>query len=1277
MKKRLCGLLLCTALLIGTVIPGFSAGSEEDTMYFGLNTKNYQIDMEVLNSLSGVHPRLMLNAGKLEQIRLDLQTDTRMQAIYKDMISRAEAACQTTPAAEIVGTGGTDSTFSALANYIPAAAMAYRLTGEEKYLEGAVKWISQTCAYPQWENPERPDLATGHTLMALGLAYDWLCDDMDAQTRAALKACLLKEGNRVYQFVEQDYRTYWNRAWLQNHMWIAVSGMACAGMALFDEEKSVLPWLQRANNHFSTTMSMLPADGVNHEGVDYFFYGMESLFMYTYLSKTVLGTDMFDTAFFQNAADYVLYSFYPRNGWSSDGYFQTFGDCTGAGNILDQSLYLLASETGNKQAQWLAKEVGEAGLTGNHSYLALLWYDPAIEAEPPAELPLMRRFEDNEYVISRSGWDGDESMLVFRSGPPMGHAELEKGKALEPYYDLGAAHVHPDITNFILFGNGESLLRDDEYAEPKFTSQHNTLNIDGRGQSGEGGTWFDAEAFHASGADAKILKAVSDGELDHIIGDASEAYTANLDVEKFQRHLLYLRPDILIVVDDVKLSQDHTMELRFFPEHQNIYRQSDGGFLIPGSTSNFKITPLTPQGVTAGVEHEELITRYYTEDRNFISLKKEGDSWLNVTALSWSDASDTPKSVSCRKNGNRWTFTVEEREIVLDLTTGEATRNGSLDYDSGKVKVSINGNLLSDEAMLPDSHTMVSAQAFFNAAGGNCQDSGDGLNGTAEGISLQFIPGSDRAYVNGTEFQMPCQADRQNGVFYIPLRFAAEAIGYQVRWDSNCDTARAVKRKSNGAGSTKLLTIVADGEKLPFFEPENYTYTYDAVGTEKVPSIIAVPEDPNAELKITKPASLPGDTVITVTSSDGTQSAVYTISHAFRYHRGTGVLDIVALSCDDPLNTALPNLLDGNPDTSWTLQGKGRWVKADLGEVKQVSVVAIDFYQGHSREEYFDVEVSVDDKNWTQVFSGSSYELSTATQLFYFPAADARYVKIVGQGNSKNAWNNYSAIGFFDDKVYLKEARLEIGNGDLLKGTAAVPKLTGTMTDGSAFKPEEAEIYYKSSDPNVADISNGEVQALEYGIAVITANVLYNGYTVQVSQTVRVGDGSVSLLSVSDGFTVDWRVNEGYGTTKTVDVRDYALTPGSSRSGWIQFDLSKLEGKPEAVKLCLHTSVQSKETMIGNMDVYIYATGNQEWNDATMIQSSMPDIKRFLGKSTISEGWQWTEIDVTSTVVNAWNNGKKSVTFAVQPGTRNGYFMFHARETGDQYAPYLKVTLEE
>jgi hypothetical protein len=81
----------------------------------------------------------------------------------------------------------------------------------------------------------------------------------------------------------------------------------------------------------------------------------------------------------------------------------------------------------------------------------------------------LRHFEDLGIVSARSDWSGDESLLVFKCGPFLGH------KAVGEFsFDPGGGHVHPDANHFVLFGAGEWLIRDDGY-HAKWTGQHNTL----------------------------------------------------------------------------------------------------------------------------------------------------------------------------------------------------------------------------------------------------------------------------------------------------------------------------------------------------------------------------------------------------------------------------------------------------------------------------------------------------------------------------------------------------------------------------------------------------------------------------------------------------------------------------------------------------------------------------------------------------------------------------------------------------------------------------------
>ena len=149
--------------------------------------------------------------------------------------------------------------------------------------------------------------------MTFALGYDWLNGYLSDSVKTKMRQKMLYEGNIVYTKTTLNRQSYWNREWLQNHMWIAVTGMGAAGMAIYDEEPEALKFIEAANKHMSTTASVLPKDGGNHEGVDYWFYGMECVFMYAVMSREILGTDMLATEFFDKTTDYIVYNFLPRS----------------------------------------------------------------------------------------------------------------------------------------------------------------------------------------------------------------------------------------------------------------------------------------------------------------------------------------------------------------------------------------------------------------------------------------------------------------------------------------------------------------------------------------------------------------------------------------------------------------------------------------------------------------------------------------------------------------------------------------------------------------------------------------------------------------------------------------------------------------------------------------------------------------------------------------------------------------------------------------------------
>jgi hypothetical protein len=272
-----------------------------------------------------------------------------------------------------------------------------------------------------------------------------------------------------------------------------------------------------------------------------------------------------------------------------------------------------------------------------------------------------------DIVSARSDWTGEESLVVFKCGPFIGH------KAVQEFtYDPGGGHVHPDGNHFVLFGAGEWLVRDDGY-RAKWTGQHNTLLIDGQGQLGEGHQWFAGAAPLAGKSRPRILKAASSAALDHIVGDATETYPSALGLERFHRHLLFLKPDVLIVADDIRLKEPKKLELRFHPEQQT-GRPDGAAFLFEGKTAVLRFEPLTTDSVEIEAASLAMEGRHGEKDLTMMTLRltRTTGRWRNIVALSWAPSDRAAAKVTSETHGDVTTFHTGRRSFSLDWANSTA-----------------------------------------------------------------------------------------------------------------------------------------------------------------------------------------------------------------------------------------------------------------------------------------------------------------------------------------------------------------------------------------------------------------------------------------------------------------------------------------------------------------------------------------------------------------------------------------------------------------------------
>jgi len=105
------------------------------------------------------------------------------------------------------------------------------------------------------------------------------------------------------------------------------------------------------------------------------------------------------------------------------------------------------------------------------------------------------------------------------------------------------------------------------------------------------------------------------------------------------------------------------------------------------------------------------------------------------------------------------------------------------------------------------------------------------------------------------------------------------------------------------------------------------------------------------------------------------------------------------------------NVLDNNLNTRWSANGDGQWIQFCLANITTVTGVQIAFYNGNTRTSTFDILTGTDGTNWTTAASGLvSSGTSLNLETFNITPRSAKYARIVGHGNSVNAWNSYTEV---------------------------------------------------------------------------------------------------------------------------------------------------------------------------------------------------------------------------------------------------------------------------
>jgi len=123
---------------------------------------------------------------------------------------------------------------------------------------------------------------------------------------------------------------------------------------------------------------------------------------------------------------------------------------------------------------------------------------------------------------------------------------------------------------------------------------------------------------------------------------------------------------------------------------------------------------------------------------------------------------------------------------------------------------------------------------------------------------------------------------------------------------------------------------------------------------------------------------------------------------------------ISVIASDDDGHLAI-NTLDGDLDTRWSEKGDGEWIEYDLGTTRNITSVNLAFHKGDERDSTVEIiAFDASRSSETVIWSKDKSQPSRTKSLQNYNTVDisARYVRIVGYGNTSNDWNSITEVGF-------------------------------------------------------------------------------------------------------------------------------------------------------------------------------------------------------------------------------------------------------------------------
>jgi hypothetical protein len=369
---------------------------------------------------NGIHPRIMLDEIGFDRIRELSKTDPYMMEAYDNVYNNA--VCLLEEPFLLYKLAEKDQlleTSRAVKRNIELLAMAYQISGEERFAERGYGELANAATFPNWCPEHFLDIAEMAYAFAIG--YDWLFNYLSNEQRAVLVNAIQKHAiNQALPFI-LDGKGWWIEG-TSNWTTVCNGGISVAVLAIFEENPDMYAELiSKSIGYVPKAIVEVAPNGCYPEGPGYWAYGTSYIVFHLSALESVLGSTY--------GLDEIV-------GLKETGGFPLYISGNGGGvfDFADST----SGKLGGPQTFWFAKHYNipiyswyQMNAYPIGSSLDMVWYDSEFVKTPKeVNLPLDIKYDGAESLVTFRGSFEDETSFFagLKAGDNQsGHGDLDIG----------------------------------------------------------------------------------------------------------------------------------------------------------------------------------------------------------------------------------------------------------------------------------------------------------------------------------------------------------------------------------------------------------------------------------------------------------------------------------------------------------------------------------------------------------------------------------------------------------------------------------------------------------------------------------------------------------------------------------------------------------------------------------------------------------------------------------------------------------------------------------